>query len=364
MKLLNLKKLNSASTIIILLLILLITQITRVGQELTSEKNVIFGDSNEFIKDVEIRGNKKIIILANGPTLDNKGNAIAFYNKAIINPVKEVLLDNNYTVVTISLPCMEAECISKYFNLGQVISSLDPEAIVFNAIGEGINTDILDEAFDTKNIPVYTFGRRLPVSYELHVGPANNEIGVKAAEGLKNEIKIGDRVIYVETVRLINGDINDNGYPRIDGVRELLKEYGVEEVNTIFTFWSKSKTYDFLLDELSKNKGTVDYIITPSYETGEGAVEAVADLGLKSKVRIIILDFSPQIKDLIENGLVYGAVSQELHKQSSLLSKTILADLKNSQGRENRRTIKGFASKFIRLQNLNEFKDKNGEFLY
>ena len=327
-----------------------------------SVTNSFIKASQEYIKKIEVRGEKRIVIIGNGPIFNEEGEALPFQDSAIIDPLREKLARDNYTVVTMSLPCLEPECNSHYFNLGLAALSLNPEAIILHAISSGLNTDTLDQLFTESETPVYVYGRELPINYRLYVGPDNNRLGLNLAEGILPEIEPGDNILYVETVRLINGDISDNGFARINSARRLLNKAGANEVDTLFTYWSKTNTYEQVNAILAQGK-KVDYIITPSVETAEGAIEAVRQRNLQDEIKILSLDFNPRIKELIEEGSLYATTSQEFHRQSSALAAAIESQI------ESEITItpgskKRFASSLITKDNLNNFIDDEGNYLY
>lgn len=354
------KKNNTNYIFILALLLIIIIQGNKIRKNQTEPpiSNSLV-ETADYIKRVQVGGDKRVVILGNGPVFNNNGDVVAFHKKAIIDPLRNKLHDEGYTVISIGLPCLEPECYSKFFSLANAIVEMKPEAVVFHSVSTGLNTDTLDKFFREANISVFTFGRFLNIDFITHVGPDNILLGKNLAEGLKNEIREGDKILYVETVRLINGDVNDNGFPRIDAARRLFNSYGVEEVKTISTFWSKTTTYEEVLKILKTNK-EIDYILTPSQETAEGAINAVKELKLQDDVKILCMDFNPTIRKLIESGEIYATVGQQFYKQSS----TLLTDILKNDDIEDTEVKKQFASEIITRENLDNFRNESGDFLY
>lgn len=354
------KKNNTSYIFIAALLLIIIIQGNQMRKNETDppiNNNLV--ETANYIKRVQIGGSKRVVILGNGAVFNDDGEVTNFHDRAVIDPIRNKLHDEGYTVISIGLPCLEPECYSKFFSLANAIVDLEPEAVVFHAVSTGLNTDTLDKFFREANIPVFTFSRFLNIDFITHVGPDNMLLGKNLAEGLKDEIEKGDKILYVETVRLINGDVNDNGFERIEGARRLFNNYGAKEVETIFTFWSKTTTYEEVLKILKTDK-EIDYIVTPSQGTAEGAINAVKKLELQDDVKILCLDFNPTIRKLIESGEIYAAVGQQFYKQSS----TLLTDILKNGDIEDTEVRKQFASEIITRENLDDFRNESGDFLY
>lgn len=317
--------------------------------------------SQEYIKKIDARGEKRVVIIGNGFIFDEEGEAFKFQNKAIINPLREKLAEQGYTVIIMSLPCLEAECYSHYYNLGMATVALNPEAVVYHTISSGLNTDTINSIFSTNNIPVYTYGKELPIQYKLYVGPDNKKLGTSLGKGMLPEVSQGEKALYIETVRLINGDAQDNGYDRINAIRNIFTNAGIEEVDTLFTFWSKTKTYEEINTVLANNND-IDYIIVPSAETAEGAAEALNQRQLQNDIKILVLDFNPKVVELFKKGFIYAAVSQQYYKQSSALAAGLILGINNNN--EELNTKKKFASGIITQSNLQDFLDEEGNYRF
>ena len=349
----NTKKSNNNLFIVILLFVALqvFYQIIE-GNRPKKISNEFVKTAQKYIKDVNVVGEKTVVIIGNGMVFNNKGEIKSYHNRAILEPLITNLNKEGYSTITMGLPCLEAKCYTDFFNLAEAVVSLNPDAVVLHASSAGLNTDILNDAFSENNLPIYLYGRQLPVDHKLYVGPDNRKLGRSVAEEIKNRANPNDRILYVETVRLINGDITDNGYDRIDEARRNLTKEGFKEVKTIFTFWSKTRTYEEVISLLNSGE-RIDWIITPSSETLKGAIEAVRIVELDYKVNLAVLDFSPEIKDLLEEGLVDVAVSQQFNKQSKAIFEGITSS--SSSNQINSRFKKEFASTAITKENLENF---------
>lgn len=312
----------------------------------------------KYVTKLETNGKNSIVILHNSGRVDREGNPIEFIDKVVIEAASNILAQNNYTLIYMSLPCIgDLECYNKYFEIGKLVIDLKPKAIIFNSPSSGLNTDTLGALFDQADIPLYVYQTESNLNYKQYTGPNNVKIGETVALGLKPKIKPKDKIVYVETVRLINGDTFDNGFPRINAARNLLTSYGAIEYKTIFTEWSKSKTYEEVVSILTKDKD-IKYIITPSFETAEGAILAVEKLNLSKSTKVICMDFTLKVAKLLEEGRLEGTVSQELIKQGEAIANSIIMDNKLKDKNYNEKRQKLFNSAYITKQNLDSYKDQ------
>lgn len=315
---------------------------------------------SKYINRILPGGKNSIVILHNSGKVDTQGDPIEFIDKIVIKEATKVLEQENYTLIYMALPCIgDIECYSKYFEIAELILDIKPSAVIFNSPSSGLNTDTLGQIFNEANIPLYTYQTENALNYKLYVGPNNENIGQNLAKGLKPYIKPKDKIIYVETVRLLNGDLLDNGYRRINAARELLNNYGAVEYKTIFTEWSKSKTYEEVL-KLLLTEPNISYIVTPSAETAEGAILAVEQLKLQTKVKVVSMDFTIKTLELINEERLEGTVSQQLKQQGRQLAHSIIQDKNISQNFKGKQKIL-FSSEYITKDNLSEFQ-KEGIF--
>lgn len=323
----------------------------------------------KYATSIDKAGKDLIIVLNNSNRIDKEGNYLEFIDRAVMEKALPILKENNYTVLTLNLPCIEdIACLNKYYEISSLIIELKPRAVIFNSPSSGVNTDTIGTTLDKENIPIYVYQTESALNYKLYIGPNNEGLGREIVKGISSNLKRGDKVLYVETVRLINGNKLDNGYKRINAAREELKKIGVEEYATIFTEWSKSKTYTELIRLLSKDTNNLKYIITPSVETAEGAVLALEQLGLQKEIKIICADITPVSLKLLIDGQIEGLVGQELAKQGESLGNNIVKDLeedkKDIDSVEGKKNQVLFNTIYIDRYNVDEYKQPNGEFIY
>lgn len=277
----------------------------------------------QYIKRVNPGGKKLVVIFSSGLVYDSKGEELYFGDKIFLNKIQELFTKKEYSVIVINTPCLAngSKCLEDFNRIALGIAELNPALIIYKGVDSGLGPEAFGTIMQKEEIPIITIGTRVLINNQAYVGPNNKALGKKAYEGIKDIIKPNQKAIYIETVRLTNGDPLDNGYERIHSIRTLLTNSNVQEQKTLFTNWSKTETYDQLLKELKTN-GPVDYIITPSQETAEGAVEAIKTTEY-SQIKIISLDFTNKTYELIKEEKLYAAVSQNFLSQAEVLSSNV-----------------------------------------
>ena len=277
-----------------------------------------------------------------------------FIDAKPLEVAKRELKRAGYSIITLSTPC-SIRCIGEYTKLGLLILELNPDAVIYKGIQSDFGTDTLNDIVTKGNIPIFSFGSEVLLDYTLYTGPDNIGMAKAVSKGLENEVKKGEKVVYIETITKLNNNVLDNGYQRIGAVQKELERLGLEEVESVATLWSKINTFEEIVRVL-KTKGRVDYIIAPSIETAEGAANAVKSLGY-TNIKIIAMDFTERGVELLKEGSIYGLVSQELEKQGLALVTGI------TEGRLDLGTKKLFSSEtLITLKNLNQYEVTKGNY--
>lgn len=313
-----------------------------------------------YVTDVQPGNENLVVILNNSAALNSKGEYTTFIDRIVVQEILKELKKENYSVITINLPCLtDLQCMDKFYEVNNLLTYLNPEAIVFQSPSSGWNTDALGKHFDQLNVPVYVYQTDSALNYNLYVGPDNIKLGKEAVLGIEKDVKPGQKILYIETVRLVNGNKLDNGYERINSAKKELESLGALEYKTIFTEWSKSRTYEEILTLLSKDSN-VQYIIAPSVETAQGASLALIELGLENRVKIICLDITQESIDMLKAGTIEGVVGQELTKQGRFIANNITT-VKN---REKSKRKELFASSYFTKETIDQKKNADGTYNY
>jgi ABC-type sugar transport system substrate-binding protein len=277
-----------------------------------------------YVQYIEKEGPNIVVLFTSGAVYNTQNNFVSFLDSIIINRVTEKLTEEGYSIVTLNTPCLagESSCMTEFSKIAIGILKLNPTAIIYKGVDSGLSLDAFNRIIQSEDIPIYSYGTEVALDYNLYTGPDNIGLGKKAFEGIESQVRPGDKAIYIETVRdVVTGESKDNGYPRINSIRNLMTKEGVEPALTIFSKWSEKITYDELITYFSSDKD-IDYIIAPSQETALGAAIAIEESGVDAK--IIVLDYGPEVEELLLSNRIYAAVSQGLIEQANtLVAKTI-----------------------------------------
>lgn len=302
---------------------LTIINVTSNQVTINSNNNLSLKGLTKYLVEVDKPQNKlstkKVVLLVSAEAFVN-GAPSAFVNAIPLQTAKRELTKSGYSVITLSTPCA-IRCIDEYTELAVLITELNADAVIYKGIHSDFGTDILDSTLSKANIPIYTFGSEVAINYKLYTGPDNAGLAKAVKTSLEKEAEKGDKVIYIDTTYKFSGDVYDNGYQRIKAAKQYLTEIGLEEVETIHTFWNRARTFEEVTRVLKTEE--VDYIIAPSIETALGASEALQLLGYNN-IKIIAMDFTKKGVELLKEGKLYGLVSQELEQQGFALALSIM----------------------------------------
>ena len=333
-----------------IVLVIIIAALLLIGIDSKTKREGNIGQEilflQQHIKRIDSKGEEIVVVFSSGPVYSNNDEELYFRDKLLFRNIERELKERGYSTVFINTPCLSngERCLEDFSRLALGISDLGPKAVIYKGIDSGIGSQAFSTIINKNNIPMYTIGTEVSIDTKGYVGPDNIKLGKEAYEGLRPLLKPGQTAVYVETVRLSNGDKLENGYPRINSARNYLTDAGIIEKKTLFTNWSKTQTYGEVLDLLDK-QGPVDYIITPSTETAEGAVAAVTTAGYRGQITIVALDLTQRIVELIIEGDLYGGVPQQFLRQAEVIADMV----DNNNDRGDKRL---FAGKLVRKENL------------
>jgi len=158
-----------------------------------------------------------------------------------------------------------------------------------------------------KNIPVMLFNCDLPEESKktAYFGPNINDAGVLAADFMVKAIN------GKGNVAIFRGDLEIFVHKaRTDKIRERLNRYRkikiVEEMEASDDF---DVVYNAVKNYLSKNSNVQGIFTTGGGITG--AAQAIKDLGLNGKTRIVCFDFNKEVFEFIKEGIIYAAIGQD-----------------------------------------------------
>lgn len=321
-------KFTSTEIVLFFCLIVLLFNINSQVSVSPSFSNLSF--LQDYIQKIIPAGENVVVLFSSGAVYNSERKPLYFTDITYISAIEKKLIDNNYTYISINTTCLAGNplCMTEFTDLALAIAKLNPKAIIYKGVDSGIGNVHFKEVIESKGIPVYSYGTEVIINYEVYAGPDNIKLGELAFDAVKDNIQPSQTALYIETIRGLpspEAGKFDNGFPRINSVRNLMKNAGVETAGTLFTQWSEAKTYSDLLNYLQSNPAP-DYIFTPSEETTQGVVTALEAAGVQDQVTVVALEFTDKIKTLIEEERIYAGVSQQMANQVTYIVEQIIAD--------------------------------------
>lgn len=176
-----------------------------------------------------------------------------------------------------------------------VLAASDYKALVGvteKAYNRGIPVIIIDSEVDTKKITSY-------------VATDNLDTGKKAGNAL---VYIAGKECRVAIMSFVKG--TRNAEQREEGLLGFIRQYpGIQVVSTQYCL-SDSKLAYQLTKQLISEKSNLDAIVALNAISSEGVAEAIADLGLVGKIKIIAFDNTPKEIDYLDKGVIQATITQ------------------------------------------------------
>lgn len=188
-----------------------------------------------------------------------------------------------------------------------ILAASDYEALVpvtEKAYKMGIPVIIIDSEVKTDKIDSY-------------IAVDDIEAGKKAANML---VSIAGTRCTVAIMSFVKG--SKNAVEREEGLRDSLSKYhDIKIVDTEYSLSNPKIAKELTKKIITKNKN-LDAIVALNETSSEGVAEAIDEMGLKGKVKIIAFDSTQQEIDYIENGTIQAAIIQNPFSIGYLAVKT------------------------------------------
>ena len=164
---------------------------------------------------------------------------------------------------------------------------------------------LIEEA-SRRNIPVMIYNCDLSVKTDrmAYFGPDIAEAGILAADFMVKALNGKGKVAIIK-----GADIFVYNTRREKVIERLREKRKIKVVAEIEGDHDDNKAYNLVKDTLVQNPDIGGMFITGLGV--RGAAEAVRDLNMVGKVKIICFDFDEEISKLIKEGIVYAAIGQD-----------------------------------------------------
>jgi len=257
------------------------------------------------IKAVENKGGKEVRIAAlccpYGP-----------FWKEVVNGIKSAqtyLADYNCTVDIISLDSLDGQ---KWYDAIQNCIVKDYDVISAMGVSDSI-CSIVDEAADA-GIKVYFYNSdtAMDCSRAAFIGQDLYAAGKYAADLMAEQLDSKG------TVGIITGLFSVNAHElRRTGIEDQLKEKypDIKVIPAVECKDSDSTAYDVAKDLVTANPDISGILCMANGQIG--TAQALEDMGLAGKIKIICFDYMGQVLDFVESGTIAATISQGPFDQGS-----------------------------------------------
>jgi len=172
----------------------------------------------------------------------------------------------------------------------------------------------------SKRIPIVTVNRDMPLSHRLcYVGQDNYQSG-RACAGLMNMLLNGQG----QVLTVIGPAINQSHQQRYEGfVSEMHRCYkGISVLPPEQCYDNPQIAYRSIYRRLSEKKDISGLYFAGNGQTG--ACEAVRELKLKGKIRIVCHDLTKENLHYMKEGYIDFLIDQDVHEQATRPLKVLL----------------------------------------
>ena len=187
----------------------------------------------------------------------------------------------------------------------QQVVAQHPSGILVSVTDRKAFKEPIDNAI-LQGIPVICIDADDPDSKRvLFIGTDNFRAGQESGRRMATLLGGQGRVVIIT----LNGQLNSE--ERVRGVNEALKKYpGVQVVQTVDDKGDSRVAYDAISGLLQK-KEKIDGIIGLEATGGEGAADALHQLDMTGKIKIVAFDKDPQTLDAIDRKWITATLAQK-----------------------------------------------------
>lgn len=179
------------------------------------------------------------------------------------------------------------------------------DALILAPIGYNELVQVTEEATN-KKIPVLAIDSKVNTGeISSFIATDNFNAGKRAGE------KLSDIAGKNSRIAIINFDKDTvNAKEREEGLMEVLSKYPEMKVVAKEYNLSDSKIASQLTRKIISNNGVIDAIIALNSISSIGVAQAIDEMGLAGRVKVIAFDSSPEEIELLEKGVIQATVTQ------------------------------------------------------
>lgn len=181
-----------------------------------------------------------------------------------------------------------------------------PDALILAASDFEALTGVTQKAYDNMHIPVIIVDSNVDTDrISSYIATDNIDAGQKAGKML---IGISGTKCNIAIMSFVKG--SKNAEERERGLKESISKYpNIKIVDTEYCL-SDDRLANTLTKKIVSENPRVDAIVALNETSAEGVADAIDELGLKGKVKIIAFDSTQKEIDYLEKGVIQSIIAQ------------------------------------------------------
>ncbi len=211
----------------------------------------------------------------------------------------------------------------------RLIADLSPDGAILSLPTGGIY-DAEIAALAGRGVPVVTLENDLPsTKRRAHVGTNAFELGKLAGKAVSDRFPRGARVALLLSM-------GQNGSPSRDatfvmGFRQTERLYPAIRLESIRSGPNESAAGEEFVRDLLSASSSFDVAIFTNARDAEGAAQALVEFGRVGKLAILAFDDTPEIRKLIETGVVAASLARNPERAGAAAVETLVALARNER---------------------------------
>lgn len=211
----------------------------------------------------------------------------------------------------------------------RLIADISPDGAILSLPG-GASYDAEIAVLARRGVPVVTLENDLPYSKRrAHVGTNAFELGKLAGKAVSDRFKGDVRVALLLSMAQNGSSSRDATF--VMGFRQTERVRPGIKLEPIRTGQNESAAGEEFIRELLSNGERTDVAIFTNARDAEGAAQALVEFGRVGKLSLIAFDDTPEIRKLIESGVVTASLARNPERAGEAAIETLIALAKNER---------------------------------
>jgi ribose transport system substrate-binding protein len=211
----------------------------------------------------------------------------------------------------------------------RLIADISPDGAVLS-LPSGVSYDAEIAALSEHGVPVVTLENDLPSSKRrAHVGTNAFELGKLAGKAVSDRFSGQVRVALLLSMGQYGSPSRDATF--VMGFRQTERAYPGIRLEAIYSGKNESAAGEEFIRDLLSGSSRIDVAIFTNARDAEGAAQALVEFGRVGTLSIVAFDDTPEIRKLIETGVVTASLARNPEKAGSAAVEALVALARNER---------------------------------